>query len=103
MGRNPSEDQQVNILHFSIQVYYDDNDVLCDFWQYFVTEQKDFSDPLDIWLRHFTKPFGKSGALHMTNLLTLLFNQQKMLTAGITTENTGESGYLCSLLPGQST
>ena len=69
MGRNPSEDQQVNILHFSIQVYYDDNDVLCDFWQYFVTEQKDFSDPLDIWLRHFTKPFGETRAIYMNTML----------------------------------
>jgi len=37
--------------------YYDDNSVLTDFWQAFVTEEREFSKPLDIWLKHFTKPF----------------------------------------------
>ena len=39
--------------------YYDDNDVLPDFWQDFITNENDFAQPLDIWLRHFTKPFGQ--------------------------------------------
>ena len=43
------------------QVYYDDDDVLCDFWQYFVSEERNFTEPVDIWRRHFTKPFGKAG------------------------------------------
>eukprot|EP00092_Neocalanus_flemingeri_P020804 GFUD01022541.1.p1 GENE.GFUD01022541.1~~GFUD01022541.1.p1 ORF type:complete len:1872 (+),score=427.20 GFUD01022541.1:98-5617(+) len=37
--------------------YYDDNNVLTDFWQAFMTDEQDFAKPLDIWLRHFTKPF----------------------------------------------
>ena len=39
--------------------YYDDNDVLPDFWQDFITNENDFAQPLDMWLRHFTKPFGQ--------------------------------------------
>ena len=38
--------------------YYDDNDVLPDFWQDFVTNEIDFSRPLSIWMRSFTKPMG---------------------------------------------
>ena len=37
--------------------YYDDNDVLPDFWQDFVTNETDFAQPLDNWLRHFTEPY----------------------------------------------
>jgi len=37
--------------------YYDDNNVLTDFWQVFVNEERDFAKPLDVWLRHFTKPY----------------------------------------------
>ena len=43
--------------------YYDDNEVLTDFWQDFVTNEADFASPLDMWMRHFTKPFGKYSVL----------------------------------------
>ena len=55
--------------------YYDDNDVLTDFWQVsiikftrfnplcsvfqdFITNDIDFSKPLSNWTRSFTKPMG---------------------------------------------
>ena len=40
--------------------YYDDNNFLPDFWQNFVNEGRDFAKPLDVWMRHFTKPYGKN-------------------------------------------
>ena len=40
--------------------YYDDNDVLPDFWQYFVSNDLDTRNPLKNWMYHFSKPYGKN-------------------------------------------
>ena len=50
------------------QVYYDDDEILCDFWQNFINEGKNFHDPVEIWRRHFTKPFGNIILLQAPNI-----------------------------------
>jgi len=45
--------------------YYDDSTVLTAFWQIFVDEERDFAKPLDVWLKHFLRPYENSYGWNM--------------------------------------